>query len=67
VRPTRSWPAAVPAGGRDLIIAGTPEQCIDRVRQSLAMGITSLVLSFGRNPRVEMLELFAERVVSAFR
>jgi alkanesulfonate monooxygenase SsuD/methylene tetrahydromethanopterin reductase-like flavin-dependent oxidoreductase (luciferase family) len=55
------------AGGRDLIIAGTPEQCIDRVRQSLAMGITSFVLSFGRNPRVEMLELFAERVVPAFR
>ena len=39
------------AGGRDLIIAGTPEQCIERVRQTIALGATSLVLSFGRNPK----------------
>lgn len=55
------------AGGRDLIIAGTPDECVARVQKSLDMGITSLILSFGRNPKVEMLELFAERVVAHFR
>jgi F420-dependent oxidoreductase-like protein len=68
-RATDAVLAEVPflSGGRDLIIAGTPEQCIERVRKSLAMGITSLILSFGRNPSVETLELFAARVMSAFR
>jgi F420-dependent oxidoreductase-like protein len=68
-RATDAILAEVPflSGGRDLIIAGTPEQCIERVRASLAMGATTLILSFGRNPRVEMLELFAARVASAFR
>ena len=55
------------SGGSELIVAGTPEQCIERVRKTVAMGATSLILSFGRNPRVEMLELFAERVIPAFR
>jgi len=55
------------SSGRELIIAGTPEQCIERVQRSLDMGVTSLILSFGRNPRVETLELFAESVVAAFR
>jgi F420-dependent oxidoreductase-like protein len=55
------------AGGRDLIIAGTPQQCIERVQKSVAMGATSFVLSFGRNPSLEALELFAEQVIPAFR
>ena len=49
------------------VVTGTPEQCIERVRKSVAMGITSFVISFGRNPKVETLELFAERVMPAFR
>ena len=55
------------SGGGDLNITGTPEQCIERVRKSVAMGATSFVISFGRNPRIETLELFAERVMPAFR
>jgi alkanesulfonate monooxygenase SsuD/methylene tetrahydromethanopterin reductase-like flavin-dependent oxidoreductase (luciferase family) len=55
------------AGGADLIIAGTPEECIERVRKTVAMGATTLVLSFGRNPAIASLELFAERVLPAFR
>lgn len=55
------------SGGEDLIIAGTPEQCVERVRRTVAMGATTLILSFGRKPRIEALELFAERVVRELR
>ena len=55
------------SGGEDLIIAGTPAECIERVERTVRMGATSLVLSFGRNPSIEMLELFAETVIPAFR
>ncbi|MBM4242894.1 MAG: TIGR03560 family F420-dependent LLM class oxidoreductase [Deltaproteobacteria bacterium] len=55
------------SGGDDLAITGTPEQCIERVQKSIDMGATSFVISFGRNPQVAMLELFAERVIPAFR
>ena len=55
------------SGGDDLIIAGTPDECIARVERSAAMGITTLILSFGRVPSIEALELFAEKVMPAFR
>jgi F420-dependent oxidoreductase-like protein len=55
------------AGGDDLIIAGTPDECIERVERTRRMGATTLLLSFGRNPSLEMLELFAEKVIPAFR
>lgn len=68
-RATESVLAEIPflAGGDDLIIAGTPEQCIERVQKTIDLGATSLVLSFGRNPSVAALTLFAERVLPAFR
>ena len=68
-RATAAVRAEVPflAGGDELIIAGTPDECIERVRRTVAMGATSLLLSFGRNPPVEMLELFAGTVLPAFR
>ena len=55
------------SGGDDLIITGTPDECITRVERSAAMGITTLILSFGRVPAIESLELFAEKVMPAFR
>jgi alkanesulfonate monooxygenase SsuD/methylene tetrahydromethanopterin reductase-like flavin-dependent oxidoreductase (luciferase family) len=55
------------SGGPELNITGTPEQCIERVQRTIAMGATSFIISFGRNPSVEMLQLFAERVIPAFR
>jgi F420-dependent oxidoreductase-like protein len=55
------------SGGDDLIIAGTPDECVKRVERSAAMGITTLILSFGRVPSIEALELFAEKVMPAFR
>lgn len=55
------------SGGDDLIIAGRPEQCIERVQRTIDMGATTLLLSFGRRPSVETLELFATEVMSRFR
>jgi len=55
------------SGGDDLIIAGRPEQCIERVQKTIDMGATTLMLSFGRRPSVETLELFASEVMPAFR
>jgi F420-dependent oxidoreductase-like protein len=55
------------AGGDDLIVAGTPDECIERVQRTVAMGATTLILSFGRNPAIADLELFSERVIAAFR
>lgn len=68
-RATADVLAEVPflAGGNDLIVAGTPEQCAERVRKTIAMGATTLLLSFGRNPSLHALELFAERVLPSFR
>jgi F420-dependent oxidoreductase-like protein len=54
------------SGGDDLALTGTAEQCIERVEKSIARGITTFVMSFGRRPRIEALELFAERVLPAF-
>lgn len=55
------------SGGDDLIITGTPEECIERVQRTVALGATTLILSFGRSTRLAALELFAERVLPAFR
>jgi F420-dependent oxidoreductase-like protein len=54
-------------GGEDWVIAGTPAQCIERVEKTVAAGATTLILSFGRKPPHESLELFAEQVLPAFR
>ena len=54
-------------GGKDWIIAGTPEQCIERVQKTINAGATTLLLNFGRNPAPEALRIFAETVMPAFR
>ncbi|MDG2303555.1 MAG: TIGR03560 family F420-dependent LLM class oxidoreductase [Candidatus Binatia bacterium] len=55
------------SGGDDLIIAGRPAQCIERIQKTIDMGATTLMLSFGRTPSLEALELFAAEVMPAFR
>lgn len=55
------------SGGEDLIIAGRAERCIERVQKTIDMGATTLILSFGRQPRIETIELFATDVISKFR
>ena len=48
-------------------LAGTPEQCIDKIRELAALGCTLFIIEFfGRDPR-EPARLFAERVMPAFR
>jgi alkanesulfonate monooxygenase SsuD/methylene tetrahydromethanopterin reductase-like flavin-dependent oxidoreductase (luciferase family) len=54
------------AGG-PLAIAGSAEQCIEKIRAHMALGCTMLIIEFfGRDVR-EPARLFAERVVPAFR
>ena len=53
--------------GGPLSIAGTAEQCIEKIRAHVALGCTMLIMEFfGRDTR-EPARLFAERVVPAFR
>src|SRR5262249_41189486 len=48
-----------------LTIAGTAEQCIDKIRKHVALGCSMLVIEFfGRDTR-EPARLFAERVMPA--
>lgn len=54
------------SSGDDLIIAGRPEQCVERVQKTIDMGVSTLILSFGRRPSIESLELFASEVMSKF-
>ena len=54
-------------GGADWVIAGTPDQCIERVQKTIDAGATTLLLNFGRNPNPEILQMFAETVIPAFR
>jgi alkanesulfonate monooxygenase SsuD/methylene tetrahydromethanopterin reductase-like flavin-dependent oxidoreductase (luciferase family) len=52
--------------GGALSIAGTAEQCIEKIRAHLALGCTMFVIEFfGRDTR-EPARLFAERVMPAF-
>jgi len=47
-------------------IAGTPEQCVDRIRELVQLGCSMFIIEFfGRDPR-EPARLFAERVMPAF-
>ena len=54
-------------GAPELCPTGTPDEVIARVKKSVAMGIQSFVMSFGRHPSTDNLELFAKEVFPAFR
>jgi len=48
-------------------IAGTPEECVAKIRELVAAGCTMFIIEFfGRDTR-EPARLFAERVLPAFR
>lgn len=54
-------------GGGPLAIAGTAEQCVEKIAAHAALGCTMLVMEFfGRDVR-EPARLFAERVLPHFR
>lgn len=53
----------------DLIpgIVGTPEKVVERLRQYVDIGVTHFIAMFGRVERLGATELFAEKVIPAFR
>ena len=54
-------------GAPELCPTGTPDEIVARLKQSLAMGITSFVVSFGRHATAQSVKLFGEEVIPAFR
>jgi F420-dependent oxidoreductase-like protein len=48
-------------------LAGTPERIAERVREYVALGVTSFIGMFGRVDDLRSTRLFAERVLPAFR
>lgn len=49
------------------MIAGTPEQVIERIREFTAIGVTHFIAMFGRVDDLRATRLFAEKVIPAFR
>src|SRR5262249_28074486 len=54
-------------GAPELCPTGTPDEIIARLKKSIALGITSFVISFGRHASAEAVKLFAREVIPAFR
>jgi F420-dependent oxidoreductase-like protein len=54
-------------GAPELCPTGTPDEIVERLRESIDMGITSFVISFGRHTGAENVRLFAREVIPAFR
>jgi F420-dependent oxidoreductase-like protein len=54
-------------GAPELCPTGTPDEIIRRLRQSIDMGITTFIMSFGRHAAAESFQLFAREVIPAFR
>jgi F420-dependent oxidoreductase-like protein len=55
------------AGSPELCPTGTPGEVIERLKKSLAMGITTFIVSFGRHASTQSLRLFGREVLPAFR
>jgi len=54
-------------GAPELCPTGTPDEIVARLRQSIAMGITSFVIGFGRHTAADDVRLFGREVLPAFR
>jgi F420-dependent oxidoreductase-like protein len=54
-------------GAPELCPTGTPDEIQSRLRKSIAMGITTFIISFGRHVTAESLRLFGREVISAMR
>ena len=55
------------AGAPGLCPTGTPDEVIERLKKSVAMGITTFIVSFGRHASTQSLRLFGKEVLPAFR
>jgi len=54
-------------GAPDLCPTGTPDEIVGRLQRSVAMGITTFIVSFGRKVTADSVRLFAREVIPAFR
>lgn len=54
-------------GAPELCPTGTPQEIVERLRKSIAMGITTFIINFGRHVDAGSLELFGGEVIPAFR
>ena len=50
-------------GAETFYIAGTPDECFEKIIQYVDIGITSFILKFGRVPEMDDMELFANEVI----
>jgi len=48
-------------------IVGTPDQCINKIKQYTMVGVTYFMLRFPRTKSFKELEVFAEEVIPAFK
>ena len=58
---------AVGAAMDERMIAGTPAQVIARIREFTAIGVTHFIAMFGRVDDLRATQLFADKVMPAFR
>jgi len=49
------------------LLEGTPEQCVERLRQYVDVGVTHFVLTFPDDITLEPIRLFGEQVIPAFK
>jgi len=54
-------------GAPELCPTGTPAEIVSRLRQSIEMGATTFIMSFGRHAAAEDVRLFGREVIPAFR
>lgn len=54
-------------GAPELCPTGTPDEIVERLQKSIAMGASSFVISFGRHAAAESVRLFGREVIPAFR
>jgi alkanesulfonate monooxygenase SsuD/methylene tetrahydromethanopterin reductase-like flavin-dependent oxidoreductase (luciferase family) len=55
------------AGAPALCPTGTPDEIVERLRKSVAMGITTFIMSFSRDVTAESVRLFGKEVLPALR
>ena len=53
--------------GNDMLIAGTPDDCIAGIRRAIAeTGCETILVSTGGEPSAEMMTMFTREVTPAF-
>ncbi len=55
------------AGAPELCPTGTPDEIVGRIRHNVGKGITTFLMSFGRQVSAESIRLFGKEVIPTFR